>query len=93
MVMILKLTINQSPVMNGTHSRGDGQGQCGHHFNSCRRWGGGGGARSGRQMEDSINHPLRNINGKCEGGETTSRGAWPSTVIHAVGNYGVHGSV
>jgi hypothetical protein len=55
--------------------------------------GGGGCARSGRRMEDSINHPLRNINGKCEGGETTSRGAWPSTVIHAVGNYGVHGSV
>jgi hypothetical protein len=28
----------------------------------------GGGARSGRRMEDSINRPLRNINGKCEGG-------------------------
>jgi hypothetical protein len=29
MVLILKLTINQSAVMNGTHSRGDEQGGVG----------------------------------------------------------------
>jgi hypothetical protein len=39
MVLIVKLTINQSPVMNGTHSRGVRRGWCGHHFNSCVRWG------------------------------------------------------
>jgi hypothetical protein len=52
----------------------------------------GGGARSGRRMEDSINHPLRNINDKCEGGGDDGPGAaWPTTVIHAAGNSGVHG--
>jgi hypothetical protein len=39
MVLIVKLTINQSAVMNGTHSRGVRRGWCGHHFNSCVRWG------------------------------------------------------
>jgi hypothetical protein len=53
----------------------------------------GGGARLGRRMADSINHQLQNINGKCEGGDWRARGAWPATVIHAVGNYRVHGGV
>jgi hypothetical protein len=58
-------------TINRTRRRGDGQGWCERHFNSCVRWEAQG---QGMQMLDELNRQLQNNYGKCGEGRQRARG-------------------